>query len=88
EADASFVIYPNPSQGDFTLQIDFGADINGEASVKIYSMLGQMMYEAFIIVDNGEIDDQLNVSGQIPSGVYLIEATIDQQKLVREIVIE
>jgi hypothetical protein len=86
--NAAFNVYPNPSVGEFAVQIDFGAEINGEASVKIFSMLGELVYEEFLSVDNGEVDAQMNINGQVPSGIYIIEATIDQQKLIREIVIE
>ena len=59
----SIVIYPNPSNGIYTLTTD---EMNTAKSISIYTILGQKIYDAFVSSNETTID----ISNQ-PKGVYL-----------------
>lgn len=59
----TLVIYPNPSNGIYTLQTN---EINDTKSISIYTLLGQKIYDAVISSNETTID----ISNQ-PKGVYL-----------------
>jgi len=63
---ATFNLYPNPNNGNFTLQYDLGTNSSG--NVKIYNTLGEMVGE--YTLDNSEGKMNISNSG-LSNGVYL-----------------
>jgi len=71
-------VYPNPSGGIFQLEINkYELGIN--ATVEVYNVLGEQIYQSNINSDNTEI----NLSNQ-PNGVYLYRVTTLTGELVGE----
>lgn len=69
--NASFSVYPNPSNGTFTIKA--ASAIN---TIEIYNVLGECIYtEATAAVDN----KQVNLAGQ-PSGIYLVNVLLANGK--------
>lgn len=69
--NASFSVYPNPSNGTFTIMA--ASAIN---TIEIYNVLGERVYaEATATVNN----KQVNLSGQ-PSGIYLVNVLLANGK--------
>ena len=62
-----FRIYPNPTEGEFTLELN-GYDPSEKISVSLYSMKGEKMISAVI---SDERKHEFSLSGK-PSGLYLI----------------
>lgn len=65
----SFIVSPNPSNGDFNIQ--FVNSFNGE--LDIFNSIGQSIYRE-VVSNNNQIDISLNVS----NGVYLVRLTTNQ----------
>lgn len=64
-------VYPNPTNGDFTLAFN---NIN-IVNVKIYNLLGSVVYE------HKTNKQQIEIKGEaFPSGIYLIKATTNDNK--------
>jgi predicted extracellular nuclease len=69
--NASFSVYPNPSNGTFTIMAS--SAIN---TIEIYNVLGERVYtETTAAVDN----KQVNLSGK-PSGIYLVNVLLANGK--------
>lgn len=88
DTETEFSIAPNPNEGSFNLYIDFNAAISGETTIRIYSMLGDLVYEAYLYTDAGVMSEYIQIPAEIAGGVYMVEATLQQQRLIREMVIE
>lgn len=69
-------IYPNPSNGRFTIQ---SSVISGKSSVEIYNILGSTIYKAKLNSANTEI----NLEKQ-PSGIYLYRVIKENGGLIGE----
>ena len=67
ETKVSFTVYPNPSSGNFTLELrgDFQTE---KVQVDVYGILGEKVLTATI---NGERKHEFSLSAR-PSGVYFI----------------
>ena len=74
----SFTLYPNPVNGDF-LQIALNDEEQEEVSYRIVSLLGQ-------VLQTGKIQDSRVQLGNLTSGVYLIELTVDNEKVIKKFV--
>ena len=61
-SNASVLLYPNPTDGEFTVALQ-GQD---NAQIEIYNLLGQTVYTSKL----GKGNTELNL-GSRPSGVYL-----------------
>jgi len=66
-ADGSVNIYPNPNKGSFTLEME--QVIFNEATVEIYSTLGQKIWNRKVEVVNGSIHETIDIPG-VPEGMY------------------
>ena len=77
EANATVAIYPNPTQGEVTLE---GEGIN---TVRIMNVYGQTVYNAKVEGDQVRID----LSG-MAKGVYMMHIGTENGNAVRQIVVE
>lgn len=59
-----FVIFPNPSTDYITINVK---DVHENEEVKIYNSIGLLVKNAFITIDNSQVD-----ISDLPSGFYLI----------------
>jgi uncharacterized delta-60 repeat protein len=69
---STIAIYPNPSNGIYTLQAN---DMNAVKSISIYTILGQKIFDAVISSNKTTID----ISNQ-PKGVYLYKVFGEQEE--------
>lgn len=81
DANASVVVYPNPSGGLFTLAVRNG--MGSLANVEVYSTLGARVYAAEI---NGADKLSIDLSGET-SGVYMIKMTLSSGEQLTQRVI-
>lgn len=72
---ASIKVYPNPAKEFFTIKLQ---NIN-DAKVEIYNILGKVVYKN--ATKNGVIN--VNSNDNLPTGVYLIKAIGDDNKVYR-----
>ena len=77
----SVTIYPNPTNGLFTI------DTNGQfelKKIKIFSLESKLIYEAEV-VNNSMYEVDFNP----PKGIYFVESsTSDQRKIIRKLIVE
>ena len=66
---AEVSIYPNPTNGQFSLTIN--ASANGSATVRIYDLLGQTIKEQEISISNGVNRLMFDIRG-CSSGIYML----------------
>ena len=72
---ASIKVYPNPANNNFTIALNNSVD----ADVKIYNMLGKVVYKG--ATTNGKIEIRNNE--HLTSGLYIVSATKDDNKIVQ-----
>ena len=76
--DNNLDVYPNPTTGDFYINISSIDD--GIADVKIYTLLGQVIYSNDFSITKGSNIISFNLS-RYPAGIYLIVANINGVKI-------
>jgi endonuclease I len=69
-------IYPNPSNGTFTI-----VNSNPEFSIEIYNLLGQRVFESKVINGISEINTNLN------QGIYLVKISDAAETSIKKIII-
>jgi len=71
----SISVYPNPSNGQFTIQ---SSVVNGQSSVEVYNVIGEQVYSQSSIV---HFPLSIDLSSQA-SGVYLYRVVSDNGNLL------
>lgn len=77
-------IYPNPTQGEFTIEINFLVKTN--FSICITNAIGQTIKELNGKDSNG-IEDKINLTQQ-PSGLYFITLKSEQNTITKKIILQ
>ncbi|MFC4815787.1 MULTISPECIES: endonuclease [unclassified Flavobacterium] len=73
-----FDIYPNPSNGNFTV---YFTNFEKGYSMEIYSILGKKVFE------KSAITTQNNTVSQLQSGVYLVKITKESETVVKKVIV-
>ncbi|CAA9196115.1 endonuclease [Flavobacterium collinsii] len=74
----SLTIYPNPSQGNFTVYFN---NLEAPYSIGIISILGQKVFEKL------NTTDSLSTINNVPKGVYIVRISIGSENFSKKIVI-
>lgn len=79
---ADFRVYPNPSEGVFTIASD---KVDGNYNLKVLSLLGNEVY-SFAGTANGKLFKAIDL-GNLPSGIYLLSIISNNQQFNQRIIV-
>jgi hypothetical protein len=81
----AMTVYPSPSSGNFNVSI---SGEKGKAVLLIVrDALGREFYSKVLLLDNDDFTQAIDLSGKIPSGIYMVTASSDDRVLEKKIVI-
>lgn len=83
KADA-LTIYPNPSNGMFTIELESNAKA---ISYSVYSLEGKLISQNNVNHNGGKFSQKLNLS-HLPSGTYLIQVANGAEKISKKLIIK
>lgn len=83
--DEDVKLYPNPSQGKFTLS--FNVDKKSELRIRIYNNVGKEVYTETLKDFNGYYFNQVDLSGK-GKGNYILKITYGEKTITEKFVIE
>lgn len=81
---SNIYIYPNPSNGEFILELDLNK--SGNCQISITNMLGQKIFEETRFITNLKNKIPIQLSG-IANGAYNISLIIDKENYSKQIII-
>ncbi|MEO8149680.1 MAG: T9SS type A sorting domain-containing protein [Bacteroidia bacterium] len=70
-------IYPNPSDGPFTLNLSNEGIEDGIADIELINMLGQNVYSNTAEFSNGELSKQIYLGNNSVKGLYLVRINLN-----------
>ena len=71
QGESDIMLLPNPNNGDFIIR-GTTSIVNGEISIEITDMLGQVVDKRNTTVVNGKINQQIHLDPMIANGMYLL----------------
>lgn len=77
-------IYPNPSHGEFTLNLSEG--VSGSLHVSLVDLSGKAIYNEYLGVFNGNYSKTFSLQ-HLSAGIYTLSIAIDQATVRRKIII-
>jgi len=78
-------VYPNPSNGQFTLQLN--SETKGRMVVVVYNSLGKAVKKLNLRIQTGITTEEIDVSF-LPKGTYRIEFRLNGDKITRQVIVE
>lgn len=87
-ASPNLSIVPNPNKGEFTVCGTMPVGGDEAVTIEISNMLGQVVYVAQVVTNNGNINEKINIRGNLPNGMYLLNTRSAVAGNVAHIVIE
>jgi hypothetical protein len=70
ETESKLMIFPNPNNGNFTLNVSFAENIDN-AKISIYNFSGQLIYTEFVFCRSLQLVKQINLQN-LSSGTYVV----------------
>jgi len=84
----SFTVYPNPTNGNFVIELALNENSSTEADVQIVNMFGQVIYINRTSIVDGELKQEVNLDQNIPSGNYFVRVILEDQVFKGQVVIQ
>jgi hypothetical protein len=87
EKSMALAIYPNPTAASSTL--DFSINANEKATVSLVDIMGRVLEQSSVTADNnGHINHTVNASGNLSSGVYIVNIDVNNQRVSKKLIIQ
>jgi hypothetical protein len=81
-------IYPNPTNGRFTLDLTIEGANEKDAIIHIYNSIGQMIYSEKGMVINGALQQDLMLGSEAAAGMYILRVLVNGVSYETKIVLE
>lgn len=79
----NLTIYPNPSTGVFTIELNSNAK---NISYSVYSLEGKLISQNNVNHNGGKFSQKLNLS-HLPSGTYLVQVNNGSEKISKKLIV-
>ncbi len=63
-------LYPNPNEGQFTINLNSYDLSSSEVSVDVYNVLGQVVYSKLLSLNEGKLNTMIQLPSSIEDGLY------------------
>lgn len=83
----NLTIYPNPSKGQFTIEIQALEGFDKDVPLKLINEIGQIVLEKKIAPRNGRIHEEIITATDIASGLYFVSLDVNGKNIVKKLVI-
>lgn len=80
----AFAIHPNPSNGEFT--VNMNGLKSDQVKISVYNLIGNLMYESNEETTNGNLVKEINMS-QLANGVYFVKVNAENKQFTKKIVL-
>ncbi len=87
ELTSSLNVFPNPTSGAFTLDLQLGDEETSQAQLQLVNMLGQTISidNAQLTVENGRVVKEIQLNDDVAEGMYLLKVIINDKIFTSQI---
>jgi hypothetical protein len=85
---AELFIYPNPSIGDFFIEMNIDTEENSPAEIQIFNSIGQLIYKKQTSTVDGKLREEVKLSSSLVKGNYFLTVILNDQVIKSKIIIQ
>ncbi len=83
-----FSLLPNPNNGSFVIEGSLKDITDNHVNIIVTDILGQSIYHQVCELQNGSLNQQINLGSQIANGIYMVNITSGEGHFVYRIVVD
>jgi len=87
-AGNNITLVPNPNNGYFTVKGTLSTTVDEELTMEVTDMLGQVIYNAKVMVHGGVINEKIQLDHSVANGMYILNLSSATDNRVFHVVIE
>jgi predicted outer membrane repeat protein len=88
EKSPTIKLYPNPTRGQFVIELHLANNINSNAKIELVNMMGQTVSAENSIVSNGVLQKNITLSSSLSSGIYIARIVVNNKTYQARVVYE
>ena len=88
EKSLAVKLYPNPTRGQFVIELHLSDKINSNAKIQLVNMVGQTVSEENANISNGVLQKTVSISSSLTSGTYIVKVVVAGKTYVSKLVYE
>jgi hypothetical protein len=88
ESSLALKLYPNPSEGQFMVDLHLVEKINGNAKLQLLDITGRPILIENVTINNGVIQKKVAISSLLSSGIYTVEIIANGNSYFAKLVYE
>lgn len=81
----SLKAYPNPTEGDLTITVTTVNTVQTQVKLELYNTLGQIVWTKSPLIENGFMNDVIQLDGSVAAGDYFLRVREDQSTEIMKI---
>jgi N-acetylneuraminic acid mutarotase len=85
---AAIKLYPNPTKGQFIVELHLANNLSTNAKIQLINMMGQTVSAENASVGNGVLQKSISISSSLSSGIYLVKVIINNKEYLTKLVYE
>ncbi|HRG85788.1 MAG TPA: MopE-related protein, partial [Chitinophagales bacterium] len=83
----TFDIYPNPTIGEFVIDMTLNTTATS-ADMQLLNIMGEIVYNNSVSVNNGSINESILLNDNVPSGMYIVKILVDGSEYTKQLVLQ
>lgn len=83
-----FLLYPNPNEGSFTIEINNESIEDVEAHYQLMNINGQIVYSGASQVSNGQMKTEINLDRNFTKGLYLVKVQVNGIEMTEKVILQ
>jgi hypothetical protein len=83
----SFTVYPNPSQGIFSVNVAYAENKDAQFKIAVTNLQGITVYSENVGINKTSFNKSLNLE-DLPKGIYFLHLNSELQQVIKKIVIK
>ena len=84
--NSTIKVYPNPSRGQFVVELHIAEKISADAKIQLLDMTGKTVYTGNAVMNNGSIQKTITAPSILANGIYMVRVIVHAQAYKTQLV--
>ena len=86
EKSSALRLYPNPSRGQFVIDLRLAENISTDAKIELMNLFGQTAYRETTTLSNGKLQKSVSVPSSLSQGIYMVKVVVNDRVYMAKLI--